>query len=89
MKQPSIQMTAPLLSEDATVWFSVYGFGWGYRAFALPYETVCSRLGAGDTSDQQIRLAFELSKRLILDAVQRNSGQPYEGEGVSLPAEAL
>ncbi|ASW04404.1 hypothetical protein CJU94_40385 (plasmid) [Paraburkholderia aromaticivorans] len=89
MNQLSVQLTPPVLSQDSAVWFSAYGFGWGYRAFALPYEAVRERLGAGDTTDQQIRLAFELGKRRILQAVEPCGEMPYEGQRVSLPAEKL
>ena len=47
-----VVITAPILSRDALVWFSAYGFGWGYRAFALPYEAVRRQLGARDESEQ-------------------------------------
>jgi hypothetical protein len=71
------------------VWFSAYGFGWGYRAFALPYEAVREHLGAGDLTDQQIRLAFELGKRRILQVVEVCGEMSYEGQRVSLPVDKL
>jgi len=89
MDQLTVQFTAPVLSRDALVLFSAYGFGWGYRAFAVPYEVVHERLGAGGMTDQQIRLAFELGKRRVLEAVESCGKLPYEGQRVSLPAERL
>ncbi|TCK32798.1 hypothetical protein B0G84_8684 [Paraburkholderia sp. BL8N3] len=52
------------------LWFSAYGFGWGYAAFALPTDTVLARLGAATTSDKQMTLAFERGKRRIRQAVR-------------------
>jgi hypothetical protein len=89
MTELPLSMTAPMLSQDAAVWFSVYGFGWGYRAYALPHETVCARLGASDTSEQQIRLAFELSKLRILRALETSGATPYDGQRVALAPEQL
>jgi hypothetical protein len=89
MNKPSIQLTSPILSGDAAVWFSAYGFGWGYRAFASPFEAICERLGAADMTDRQIRLAFELGKRRILKAIEPSAETPYEGLRVVLPAGRL
>src|SRR5262249_24583540 len=89
MVETPLGMTAPLLSRDAAVWFSVYGFGWGYRAYALPHETVCACLGASDTTEHQIRLAFELGKRRILRAIEPCVTTPYDGERVALAPEKL
>jgi hypothetical protein len=89
MTESPLCMTAPLLSQEAAVWFSVYGFGWGYRAYALPHETVCARLGASDMTEHQIRVAFELGKRRILRAVEPCGSRPYDGARVALAPEAL
>jgi hypothetical protein len=89
MTELPLSMTAPFLSRDAAVWFSVYGFGWGYRAYALPHETVCTRLGAHDTSEHQLRVAFELGKRRILRAVEPCGAAPYDGHRIALEPEKL
>jgi hypothetical protein len=91
MTESPLQMTAPFLSQDAAVWFSVYGFGWGYRAYALPHDAVCARLGANDTSEQQIRVAFELGKWRILRAVEPSAPTqtPYDGHRIALEPEKL
>jgi hypothetical protein len=90
MTESSLHMTTPLLSQNAAVWFSVYGFGWGYRAYALPHDAVCARLGANDTSEQQIRVAFELGKWRILRAVEPSTASaPYDGERIALEPEKL
>ncbi|CAB3759800.1 hypothetical protein [Paraburkholderia humisilvae] len=89
MTESPLNMTAPMLRQDAAVWFSVYGFGWGYRAYALPHEMVCARLGASDTSEQQLRLAFELSKLRILRAIEPSGSTPYDGQRVALESEQL
>ena len=70
MDQPRTNLTAPILSADSTLWFSAYGFGWGYCAFALPAEAVCEQLGAANETAKQLMLAFEPGKRRILQAVE-------------------
>jgi hypothetical protein len=84
MDQPHTDITAPILYADSAVWFSAYGFGWGYRAFALPFEVVCEELGARNQTEQQVRLAFELNKRRILGAVQQYEEAPATGERITL-----
>ena len=79
MNQPMIWITAPDLSQAATVRFSAYGFGWGYRAFEVSYEAACESLGAGDTTEEQIRLAFQLGKPVL-----RHGSLPYHGQRISL-----
>jgi hypothetical protein len=88
MNQPVIWITAPDLSDGSTVRFSAYGFGWGYRAFAVSYEAVCESLGAGDTTEEQIRLAFQLGKRQILQAVLQHETLSYKGQRISLLLES-
>lgn len=83
MKQPRTSLTAPLLSADSTVWFSAYGFGWGYCAFALPAETVCEKLGAANETPKQLMLAFELGKRRLLQVVEQKA-LPGTGERITL-----
>lgn len=87
MNQPVIWITAPDLSQGSTVRFSAYGFGWGYRAFAVSYEAVCESLGARDITEEQIRLAFQLGKRQILRAVLQAESFPYHGQRLSLSLE--
>jgi hypothetical protein len=89
MDQPRTDITAPILCSAAAVWFSVYGFGWGYRAFALPFDIVCKELGARNETEQQVRLAFELSKRRILGAVQQYETAPATGERITLSVSDL
>ena len=66
---PAIGVTTPMFVSPSEVWFSAYGFGWGYAAFALPTDAVLEQLGAATTSDKQMTLAFELGKRRIRQAV--------------------
>jgi hypothetical protein len=61
-------ITAPMLAEDASVWFSAFRFGWGYCAFELPAEVVCKELGAAQATASQLLMAFELGKRRIVEA---------------------
>ncbi|WP_429574113.1 hypothetical protein [Paraburkholderia sp. UCT70] len=84
MDQQRTVITAPILCADSAVWFSAYGFGWGYRAFALPFEVVCEELGARNETVQQVRLAFELNKRRILRTVQQYGAASATGERITL-----
>jgi hypothetical protein len=89
MHKTRVTITAPILSRDAVVRFSAYGFGWGYRAFALPYEAVCKQLGARDESEQQITLAFELGRLRILRGIEKFATLSYEGQRFTLSADEL
>jgi hypothetical protein len=82
MHQP-INLTSPTFSSDSTIWFSAYGFGWGYRAFALPAHTVREKLGAADESPKQLALAFELGKHRILRTIEQIP-PPQAGERIQL-----
>lgn len=84
MEQPRLVITAPILFADSAVWFSAYGFGWGYRAFALPFEVVREGLGARNETAQQVRLAFELNKRRIVKAIQRRVALSATDERLTL-----
>ncbi|WP_199731124.1 hypothetical protein [Paraburkholderia sp. RAU2J] len=84
MDQPRTVITAPIHCADSAVWFSAFGFGWGYRAFALPFEVVCEELGARNETAHQVRLAFELNKRRILRAVQQYGAASATGERITL-----
>lgn len=88
MDQPSTNLTAPIFSADSTVWFSAYGVGWGYCAFALPSETVCEKLGAANRTTKQLLLAFELGKRQLLHAIEQKA-LPGTGERIMLSAADL
>ncbi|WP_236001832.1 hypothetical protein [Paraburkholderia elongata] len=88
MDQPGTNVTAPILSSDSAVWFSAYGFGWGYCAFTLPSEAVCAKLGAGNGTAKQLLLAFELGKRKLLKAVVQKA-LPCTGERIRLSADDL
>ncbi|HEY3598680.1 MAG TPA: hypothetical protein VGL08_14360 [Paraburkholderia sp.] len=88
MDQPGTRFTAPILSVDSAVWFSAYGFGWGYRAFALPSKVTCESLGAADETPKQMLLAFELGKHRLLRAVVRKV-PPNTGERITLSTDDL
>lgn len=83
MDQPRTYLTPPLLATHSTLWFSAYGFGWGYCAFALPGEVVCEELGAANESATQLKLAFELGKRRLLQVVETKA-LPGTGERITL-----
>lgn len=86
--QPGPNLTTPILSADSAVWFSAYGFGWGYCAFALSAEAVCEKLGAANETPKQLMLAFELGKRRLLQAVEQKT-LPATGERIMLSAADL
>ncbi|MFP3567085.1 hypothetical protein [Paraburkholderia sp. SIMBA_030] len=88
MDKPGTNLTAPILSAEAAVWFSAYGFGWGYSAFELPAEVVCEKLGAANETPKQLMLAFELGKRRLLNAVAKKA-LPGSGERIMLSADDL
>ncbi|WP_240159142.1 MULTISPECIES: hypothetical protein [Burkholderiaceae] len=88
MNPPLMNLTAPQLSGDATLWFSAYAFGWGYCAFALPAETVREKLGAANETPKQLMLAFELGKRRLLQAVEQKV-LPITGERITLSSADL
>jgi hypothetical protein len=82
-----MNLTAPIISGDL-VWFSAYGFGWGYGAFSISADAVCGQLGAANRSRKQLLLAFELGKRRLLQAINRK-GIPRTGVRTALGAEDL
>ncbi|MEN8505487.1 MULTISPECIES: hypothetical protein [Paraburkholderia] len=87
-EQPRTNLTAPLLSANCTLWFSAYGFGWGYSAFELPAEAVCEKLGAANETPKQLMLAFELGKRRLLRTVEQKA-LPGTGGRITLSAADL
>jgi hypothetical protein len=88
MNQPTAHLTEPILSADASVWFSAYRFGWGYCAFAVPCEVVREKLGATDESPKQLLLAFALSKSRLVRVVEQRY-RPQENERITLAAADL
>jgi hypothetical protein len=76
-------LTLPIVRHDGEIWFSAYGFGWGYCAFSLLAETVCQELGAANETQNQLLLAFELGKRRLSLAVQQIP-IPENGERIML-----
>jgi hypothetical protein len=78
---PSI--TSPIIREDGEIWFSAYGFGWGYCAYSLSAEVVCNELGAASQTPSQLLLAFELGK-IKLSQVVLDIPIPEDGERVAL-----
>ena len=84
MNQPSICISAPVSSHRGEIWFSAYGFGWGYRAFAISYDDACESLGASDVTEEQIRLAFQSGEQTLLRAIRHNVSRPAEGKRIRL-----
>jgi hypothetical protein len=88
MDQPGANLTVPILTTDSSVWFSAYGFGWGYCAFALPAEVVCEGRGAANETPKQLVLAFELARHRLLKAAAEKA-LPSTGERITLSAADL
>jgi hypothetical protein len=83
MNAKLVSLSAPFISRDASLWFSAYGFGWGYCAFSIPIEAVCEYLGAADASTKQLMLAFELGRNRISKVVKQVE-IPETGERIIL-----
>lgn len=88
MAKPITRLTEPVLAGDSALWFSAYGFGWGYCAFELPADVTREQLGAASEAPKQLMLAFELGRRRVLQAVERKT-LPTDGERIVLSAEDL
>ncbi|MGF6261066.1 hypothetical protein OKW49_001967 [Paraburkholderia youngii] len=88
MDSSYIILTAPVVASQSTLWFSAYGFGWGYRAFQLRPEVVCEYLGAADDSQKQLLLAFQLA-RPRLAAVAERKMPPSNGERTEITGQDL
>ena len=82
MNASTVKLTRPIVhSED--LWFVVYGFGWGFRAFEISGNIARTELGAADGSPQQLALAFELGRQRIAKAVEAMTFE-YLGERIAL-----
>jgi hypothetical protein len=88
MDQTNLQLTEPLLVGESALWFSAYGFGWGYRAYELSPDVVCEFLGAANDTPRQLLLAFHLGKPRLLSAAERkvevSPGERIELTGADL-----
>ncbi len=79
------RLTAPTLCDDASLHFSAFRQGWGYAAFKLPVDVICTMLGnAGATADQ-ILAGFEEHKERISIAIARRELHT-DGKRVQLSA---
>lgn len=76
MNEPLIVCSAPIIVDASIVWFSAYGPGWGYAAYALHSHTLREQFGATDPSVKQLKLSFELGKVRILQAVRCSERPP-------------
>ncbi|MGT2476588.1 hypothetical protein [Paraburkholderia terrae] len=83
MNIPLPIIAAATVQDDSAIWFSAYGFGWGYCVFEIRPLIMQTHLGAADTSPQQLLLAFVLSKRAVLQAIG-NKSLPATGERITL-----
>jgi len=83
MELPRTNVTSPLLATDSALWFSVYGFGWGYRASSIPVEALRGKLGTANATPGQLMLAFESSRRQLLEAIEHKAWPP-SGKRIAL-----
>ncbi|MEX3811264.1 hypothetical protein AB3X96_13505 [Paraburkholderia sp. BR13439] len=88
MDSSYINLTAPVVASQSTLWFSAYGFGWGYRAFELRPEVVCEYLGAADDSQKQLLLAFQLARPRLAGVAERKM-PPSNGERTEITGQDL
>ncbi|MEW6346669.1 MAG: hypothetical protein AB1704_39070 [Pseudomonadota bacterium] len=76
-------VSVPTVRSDAAIWFSAYGFGWGYCAFEIPPSIMRANLGAADSTPKQLMLAFELGKHAIARAIE-SKNLSATGERIAL-----
>ncbi|EIF35227.1 hypothetical protein BCh11DRAFT_03040 [Burkholderia sp. Ch1-1] len=88
MEHAHVQLTTPVLADESALWFSAYGFGWGYCGYELKSDVVCQYLGAANDSPKQLLLAFQLGKPRLSAAAERKA-VPSTGERVELTGEDL
>ena len=88
MEQVHVRFTTPVLANESALWFSAYGFGWGYCSYELRSDVVCQYLGAANDSPKQLLLAFEHGKPRLLAATERKVALST-GERVELTGEDL
>ncbi|WP_144150132.1 hypothetical protein [Paraburkholderia sp. BCC1885] len=83
-----INLTTPLVMNESGLWFSAYGFGWGYCAFELRPDVICKSLGAANESPKQLLLAFQLGRQRLLGVAGRKA-VPSNGNRIQITAEDL
>jgi hypothetical protein len=83
MDSSHVSLTTPIVGFESTLWFSAYGFGWGYCAFELRPQVVREYLGAADDSPKQLMLAFQLGKQRLLSAAEHKT-PPESGERIEI-----
>ncbi|MGF6807045.1 hypothetical protein OKW30_002171 [Paraburkholderia sp. Clong3] len=88
MDSSYIKLTTPIVDNRSALWFSAYGFGWGYCAFELRPEVVCEYLGAADESQKQLLLAFQLGKQKLVGVAERKI-PPSSGERIEITGQDL
>ena len=88
MDSSYINLTSPIVANQSTLWFSAYGFGWGYCAFELKPDVVCEFLGAANDSEKQLLLAFQLGKQRLAGVAERKMPPP-NGERIEITGHDL
>ncbi|MEM5341452.1 hypothetical protein [Paraburkholderia azotifigens] len=87
MNASTVKLSSPIVHRE-DLWFVVYGFGWGFRAFEISADTARTELGAANGSPQQLTLAFELGRQRIAKAVKAMTFD-YRGERIALRPQDL
>ncbi|HVE07326.1 MAG TPA: hypothetical protein VNE00_08750 [Paraburkholderia sp.] len=80
MNQPLIQLMEPVLFNGFEVRFCAYGFGWGYRSFAISYKAFDESHESGMMTREQICVAFRLARQQIMQAVLQHDLNCYQGQ---------
>lgn len=84
MSESVIRVSEPFMSSGSEVWFTAYGFGWGYRAFSVSIEKRSRSGPPGDDAARHMRAAFRSQRRRIIEAVRSYESVSYEGQRIRL-----
>ncbi|BCZ80304.1 hypothetical protein [Paraburkholderia terrae] len=80
--QAGLSLSRPVFT-DREIQFSAFGLNWGFCSYAIPVDLAVERLGASDSSGQQLNLAFQINRQRIMQAVIE-AGSPVPGKRVLL-----
>ncbi|SPB17700.1 hypothetical protein NOV72_04905 [Caballeronia novacaledonica] len=72
--EQSLNLSPPVFADNE-IQFSAFALGWGFCSYALPFRLVVAQLGASNSSEQQLNLAFQLNRHRILAAVAEGGMQ--------------
>lgn len=70
----ALSLSAPVFA-NGEIHFSAFGPGWGFCSYTLPAHLVVAQLGAADSSQHQLNLAYQLNRQRIIAAVAEGGVQ--------------